>query len=194
MSVRAKMTAIADKIRTLLGISGTMGLDAMATNLGAANTTVDTQSALLNQAIAALEGKAAGGSGGSGGAFAASEEFIWTAPSDLSNSSGTIAIPHSLGVKPDGYHIMAVNMEFNTTGKYIMNNTIFDATMLYSGWYKTGFRLCFGDGLNNGALGAMIDVSDKYCSASDIKFSIDDTSDRIIIPAGKQYRVLVYKR
>jgi hypothetical protein len=33
MSVNSKMAAIADKIRALLGITGTMGLDAMATNL-----------------------------------------------------------------------------------------------------------------------------------------------------------------
>lgn len=33
MSVNSKMTAIADKIRALLGVSGTMGLDAMSTNL-----------------------------------------------------------------------------------------------------------------------------------------------------------------
>lgn len=61
MSVNSKMTAIADEIRTLRGVAGKMGLDAMATNLDAANTTVDTQADLLNQAIAALEGKAAGG-------------------------------------------------------------------------------------------------------------------------------------
>lgn len=40
MSVSSKMTAIADKIRALLGISGTMGLDAMATNLGTEQTNV----------------------------------------------------------------------------------------------------------------------------------------------------------
>lgn len=40
MSVNSKMTAIADKIRALLGISGTMGLDAMATNLGTEQTNV----------------------------------------------------------------------------------------------------------------------------------------------------------
>lgn len=33
MSVNSKMTAIADKIRILCGITGTMGLDAMASNL-----------------------------------------------------------------------------------------------------------------------------------------------------------------
>lgn len=33
MSVNSKMTAVADKIRNILGIAGTMGLDAMAENL-----------------------------------------------------------------------------------------------------------------------------------------------------------------
>ena len=40
MSVNSKMTAIADKIRSFLGISGAMGLDAMATNLGTEQTNV----------------------------------------------------------------------------------------------------------------------------------------------------------
>ena len=41
MSVNSKMTAIADKIRSLLGITGTMGLDEMATNLGTEQTNVE---------------------------------------------------------------------------------------------------------------------------------------------------------
>lgn len=40
MSVNSKMTAIADKIRALLGVSGTMGLDAMSTNLGTVQSDV----------------------------------------------------------------------------------------------------------------------------------------------------------
>lgn len=59
MSVNSAMTAIADKIRTLLGISGTMGLDKMSTNLQTAVTTVDTQTDLIAQIEAALEGKTA---------------------------------------------------------------------------------------------------------------------------------------
>lgn len=39
--VNEKMTAIADKIRSLLGITGKMGLDAMATNLGTEQTDVE---------------------------------------------------------------------------------------------------------------------------------------------------------
>lgn len=40
MTVNEKMTAIADKIRSLLGISGAMGLDAMATNLATEQTNI----------------------------------------------------------------------------------------------------------------------------------------------------------
>lgn len=64
MSVNSKMTAIADKIRALLGISGKIGLDAMADNLGTAVEACDSQAALIAQIRTALEGKAAGGSGG----------------------------------------------------------------------------------------------------------------------------------
>lgn len=61
MSVKAKMTAIADEIRELSGISGAMGLDAMATNLGDANDEVVDQADLIAQIASALEGKASGG-------------------------------------------------------------------------------------------------------------------------------------
>lgn len=41
MLVVEKMTAIADKIRVLLGLTGTMGVDAMANNLGTALTELE---------------------------------------------------------------------------------------------------------------------------------------------------------
>ena len=67
MSVNSKMTAIADKIRALLGITGTMGMDAMANNLNSAVTEVDSQAALIQQIKTALDGKTAGGGSGGGG-------------------------------------------------------------------------------------------------------------------------------
>lgn len=88
MSVKSKMTAIADPIRTLMGKTDTMGLDAMANHLGNAVTEVDNQNGIIQElktAIAenvsktsnevseqtdliqqiktALEGKAGGGGG-----------------------------------------------------------------------------------------------------------------------------------
>lgn len=58
---KERLTAIADKIRSLLGLTGTMKLDEMANNLGTVNAEVDTQAELINQISTALEGKAGGG-------------------------------------------------------------------------------------------------------------------------------------
>ena len=63
---RESLTAIADEIRILSGTEGTMGLDAMKTNVSEANANVDTEADLIAQIGAALEGKAGGSdSGGS---------------------------------------------------------------------------------------------------------------------------------
>lgn len=64
MSVNSKMTSIADKIRSLLGISGKLGLDAMDTNLETANTEVATQEELMGEILTSLAGKMAGGGSG----------------------------------------------------------------------------------------------------------------------------------
>lgn len=48
MSINTKMTAIANQIRALLGLSGTMGLDAMATNLATEQTNVNNAFTAVN--------------------------------------------------------------------------------------------------------------------------------------------------
>lgn len=58
MALNSKMTAIADKVRSLLGVSDKMGLDDMATNLGTAVNEVNAQAELIRQIKAALEAKA----------------------------------------------------------------------------------------------------------------------------------------
>lgn len=60
MSINSKMTAIANGIRKLLGLSGTMGLDDMATNLNTAQNEVDTQADLIAQLRNTLADKASG--------------------------------------------------------------------------------------------------------------------------------------
>ena len=62
MSVQTAMTAIADKIRSILGISGTMGLNAMATNLGTVHTDIDgAYTAVGNQGGTVPDSKFSGG-------------------------------------------------------------------------------------------------------------------------------------
>lgn len=60
MSVNSKMTAIANGLRKLLGLSGIMGLDKMANNIKTAQDEVDTQSDLIAQIRNVLNGKAGG--------------------------------------------------------------------------------------------------------------------------------------
>jgi hypothetical protein len=63
MSVNTKMTAIANEIRELSGTTGTMGLDAMASNISSANSEIDNQENIMSQIVSALEGKASPGQG-----------------------------------------------------------------------------------------------------------------------------------
>lgn len=60
MSLNDKMTAIANKIRSILGITGAMGLDDMDSGLGDCQNIVDSQAELLDQAILAIANKSAG--------------------------------------------------------------------------------------------------------------------------------------
>lgn len=106
MSVDSKMTAIADKIRGLLGLSGEMGLDAMATNL-------TTEQANIAAALAALTEKGVevptgANSNALAGLIAAIESGggeIVTGTVTATNS-GAVSIEHGLGRTPTGFALV----------------------------------------------------------------------------------------
>lgn len=58
MSVHSKMTALADEVRELSGVTEALSIDAMTTNIGDANDEVNTQVDLIAQLTTALECKA----------------------------------------------------------------------------------------------------------------------------------------
>lgn len=60
MALIDKLTAIANKIRTLDGTTKEYTLDEMAESVDAANTDIANQSELIEQILIALENKAAG--------------------------------------------------------------------------------------------------------------------------------------
>ena len=64
---KESLTAIADEVRELSDVTGTMSLGAMVTNLSDINDEVDVQAALLTQIADALEGKALGGENNNSG-------------------------------------------------------------------------------------------------------------------------------
>jgi hypothetical protein len=60
MSINEKMTALADEIRELSGTTTKKGLDAMTSDVNAANIEITEQTDLISQIVSALDGKASG--------------------------------------------------------------------------------------------------------------------------------------
>ena len=60
-TVNSKMTALADEVRALSGTTTSKSIDAMTTDVNAANTEITEQTGLIAQIATALEGKAGGG-------------------------------------------------------------------------------------------------------------------------------------
>ena len=124
MSVNSKMTAVADKIRALLGMTDKLGLDAMASKLGTAVDVCDDQATLIAQIKEALEGKAVGG-GESGGE---SGVTIKTTTTQLSTGGRTISFtgltgqPKSFSIVPTG-NINLGSIRYVTGVMYDGSNT-----------------------------------------------------------------------
>lgn len=146
MSVNSKMTAIADKIRSILGVSGSLGLDAMASNLSSVQGSVDTQTSLIAQIVQELEGKAAGDSGG-GVVIEPTISSVSVKPSSNSTSisfTGLSAEPKMFFIVPTG-NITLASTRY-VTGVFFDGTTVHgtygyrassSATSYYSATYFT---------------------------------------------------------
>lgn len=133
MSVNSAMTAIADKIRALLGISGTMGLDAMATNLTTAQNEVETQEDLIAQIAAALEGKAGGG-----GSSGQPQTSVFTTTARVTSNNQQIDFT-GLPEQPKAFAIIPrSNITLSTSNRFV-TNVNYDGTTL-------GGVYCYGSG------------------------------------------------
>lgn len=89
-----KMTAIAEEVRDLSGVTTNLGLDEMAANLDEANSEVETQADLISQITLALENASAGsGSGEDDGSYdegyADGQQAEWNAFWDVYQLNGT---------------------------------------------------------------------------------------------------------
>lgn len=118
MSINSKMTAINDEIRSLLGITGNMGLDAMATNLETANDEVDTQAALIAQIATAMGGKAqgtGGTSGGTSGGLPSGVSALAFGTISPTSDASSVNITHGLGTKPNFYLFAEVNANYTSS-------------------------------------------------------------------------------
>ena len=92
MALIDKLTSIAGKIRTLLGLSDNMSLVAMSDNLGEAINECDTQAELIQQIKTALSGKAAGG-----GSYGGTSGIYMAKITPAENVTGNFSITHNLG-------------------------------------------------------------------------------------------------
>lgn len=66
MGFNEKMTALADEVRTLSGVTEEKSLDDLISDTTAANGEVDAQTELIGQIMTALDGKAGGSGDGDG--------------------------------------------------------------------------------------------------------------------------------
>ena len=117
MSVNSAMTAIADEIRSILGISGSMGLDAMGTNLGTVRNDLTSAFAAVGNkggtvpaskvsgnlagAIASIVTGGGSGGGGSGGLPSGVSALTFGTFTPTSDCTSDWPVYHDLGQTPN---------------------------------------------------------------------------------------------
>lgn len=101
-TVNEKMTALADEIRTLSGTTGTMGLDAMASNIGDANTEISRQADIIAQIQTAVNILPETGNSGAS---------IETCTPLKQNTTGLQTLLETINNLPTGGQSLIINVE-----------------------------------------------------------------------------------
>lgn len=131
MSVNEKMTAIANKIRSLLGLSGKMGLDAMAANL-------DAEQANVAAAFAAIAEKGVSvPDGGTSGALAAAIAAIPSGGVTIKTGAFTVTttdtaevIEHGMGCIPGTIFVIKNESDISgSSSNYGFDDLLFSAKL-----------------------------------------------------------------
>lgn len=120
-TVNDKMTAIADEIRTLSGVSETLGLDEMTVNLNEANTEINNQTDLISLIQNIIDNLPEADSGGGSGEQAT--------PVITVNSTGLILA--TAGTKSS-------TKQLTTKGATVITPNTSEQTAVDSGIYTTG--------------------------------------------------------
>lgn len=129
MSVNAKMTAIANEVRTLSGVADKLNLDDMASHTKDANTEVNTQEDLIEQIKTALQGKSAVGDAEPIiEPLEITENGTYTAPDGVDGYSPvTVNVPIPDGyIKPIGTKEITENGTYDVTAYASVNVAIAD--------------------------------------------------------------------
>ena len=110
------LISIADEVRELNGITGTMGLNVMKTNLCNANDEVNTQTELIAQIVNTIEGKAAGAAQATPIITVNKSNGLITATAGSKSSTYQLAFQPAKTITPSTTSQIAVSRGYYTGG------------------------------------------------------------------------------